>query len=268
MNGPLDSFPPPTTEPNAASTAEPSTAEPSTEQAPAGSAPTPTPPRRHSAWHIVAIVVGALALLPGLGMLAGGTAIVIAQAAATDGYFTFTPDRVESDGVAVITDDAWLDADDGGPWVLDFLDLDVRLRVDGAGASDEVFVGIARTSDVERYLDGAPHSIVDEIDGRVVRYRQEPGDASVTSPLDLDIWVASASGADEQEITWEARGGRWSVVVMNADGTADVAAHVEVGARSDAVTPIAITLMVLGGVTVLTGVGLIVFGVRGRRSTS
>lgn len=262
MNSTFDSFPPPTTEPVTAPTPDPST-----EQAP--DQPAQAPPRRHSAGHIVAIVVGALALFPGLGMLAGGATLAIAQAAATDdGYFTFTPDRVTSDGVAVITDDAWLDADDGGPWVLDFLDLDVRLRVDGAGSSDEVFVGIARTSDVEQYLDGAAYSVVDEIDDRDVRYRQVPGDASVTTPTDLDIWVASATGPGEQEITWEARGGRWSVVVMSADGAPEVAADVEVGAHSDAVTPIAITLIVLGGVTVLTGVGLIVFGARGRRSAS
>lgn len=252
MTSTLDSFPPPTTEPVSS---------------PAASSPAPAPrPRRHSAGHIVAIVLGAVALLPGLGLLTGGTALAIAEAANDDGYFTFTPDRVESEGVAVITDDAWLDGDDGGPWVLDWLDLDVRLRAEGAGATDEVFVGIARTADVELYLDGARHSVVDEIDGRDVRYRQEPGEATIDPPTDLDIWVASATGPGEQELTWEARGGRWTVVVMNADGSADVAADVEVGARSDAVTPIAVTLIVLGGLTVLGSAALIVIGARGRRT--
>lgn len=229
-------------------------------------AASPTP-RRHSAGHVIAVVLGTLALLPGLGLLTGGTVLAVAQATTDDGYFSFTPDRVTSDGVAVITDDAWLDADDGGPWVLDWLDVDVRLRADGAGATDEVFVGIARTDDVEAYLDGARYSVVDEIDGRDVRYRGEAGDATVGAPDELDIWVASAAGTGEQELTWEARGGRWTVVVMNADATADVAADVEVGARSDAVTPIAITLIVLGGLTVLGSVALIVVGVRGRRPT-
>lgn len=257
-----DSFPPPV--------AEPVTTPPAAETIDRGLAtPEPDPPRRHSAGHVVAIALGALALLPGVGMLAGGTAAAVAQGVATDdGYFTFTPDRVASDGVAVITDDAWLDADDGGPWVLDFLDLDVRLRAEGAGATDDVFVGIARTADVEAYLTTASHSIVDEIDGRDIVYRQQPGDAAVTAPTDLDIWVASADGRGEQELTWEARGGRWTVVVMNADGSPDLAADVEIGVRSDAVTPIAVTLIVLGGITVLMGIGLIVFGARGRRSAS
>ena len=263
MTSTLDSFPPPTTDP----------ATSSTDPTPGPNRPTPSTPRRHSAGHVVAIVAGALALFPGFGMLAGGTAAAIAQGVATDdGYFTFTPDRVASDGVAVVTDDAWLDADDGGPWVLDWLDVDVRLRADGAGSTDDVFVGIARTADVEAYLDGTAYSVVEEIDGRDIRYRQEPGDSSVVTsldaPEDLDIWVASARGTGEQELEWEARGGRWTVVVMNGDGTPDLSADVEVGVRSDAVTPIAVTLMVFGGLTVLAGIGLIVFGVRGRRPLS
>lgn len=270
MTSTLDPFPPPTTEPVTSTEPTGPSTEPSTIMAPGGStsAPPARAPRRHGAGHVVAIVVGALALLPGLGMLAGGTGLAIAQAATDDGYFTFTPDRVDSEGVAVITDDAWLDVDDGGPWVLDWLDLDVRLRVDGALDTDEVFVGIARTDDVEAYLDGAPHSVVDEIDGRSIRYRQELGDATVTAPTELDIWVVSSAGADEQETTWEARGGRWSVVVMNADGTPGVTADVEAGARSDAVTPIAVTLIVLGGLTFLGSVALIVFGARGRRTVA
>lgn len=258
MTDTIDSFPPPTTDP----VTDTSVRHPLTT-----ATPTPQRPRRHTAGHVVAIVVGALALFPGFGMLAGGTTAAVAQAVATDdGYFTFTPDRVTSDGVAVITDDAWLDADDGGPWVLDWLDLDVRLRAEGAGSTDEVFVGIARTADVEAFLAGTAYSIVDEIDGRDVRYRQVAGRSMVGAPADLDIWAASASGTGEQELTWEARGGRWSVVVMNAGGDDAVSADVEVGVRSDAVTPIAVTLIVLGGLTLLTGVGLIVFGARGRRT--
>lgn len=255
MTSTLDSFPPPSTDPVAPDPAEHSPA----------AAPQP---RRHTAAHVVAIVVGALALLPGLGLLTGGTALAIANAASDDGFFAFTPDRVESDGVAVITDDAWLEADGDGPWVLDWLDVDIRLRADGAGATDDVFVGIARTQDVETYLEGASYSVVDEIDGREVRYRQQLGDTTVTEPGDLDIWVASASGTAEQELTWEARGGRWTVVVMNADGSPGVGADVEVAARSGAVTPIAVTLIVLGGLTVLGSVALIVIGARGRRTGS
>lgn len=258
MTTPVASFPPPTVEPPMPSAPEPTP-----------SSPDPARPRRHSAGHVVAIVVGALMLLPGFAMLAGGTAAAVAQAVATDdGYYTFTPDRVATDGIAVITGDAWLDTDDGGPWVLDLLDLDVRLRADLAGGADPddgVFVGIARTDDVEAYLRGTRYSVVDDIDGREVRYRHLTGDARVAAPAEVDIWAAAAEGPGEQELVWDARGGRWSVVVMRADGAPGLAADVEVGVRSDAVTPIAVTLIVVGGLTILAGVGLVVFGARGRR---
>lgn len=226
--------------------------------------------RSHSAGQIVAIVIGCLMLVPGLGILAAGGALALAQAVATDddGYFNFTVDRVESDGVAVATTHLWLaDVDDeAGPWVLDWLDLDVRLRVDGADPTDQVFVGIARAADVERYLSQASYSEVVELDHHTPTYRQRSGGVNIGSPLDQDFWAASASGSGEQELAWDARGGRWSVVVMNADGSPEVSADIEIGARSDAVTPIAITLIVIG--TIITGVSitLIVIGARRRRN--
>ena len=211
-------------------------------------------------------------IVPGLGMVMGGGAIALAQAVATDddGYFQFTLDRIESDGIAVATTEMWLDdvEGDASPWVLDWLDLDLRLRVDGANATDDVFVGIARTADVERYLAAADHSLVIEVDNHTPIYREVAGTRRVGSPLDQQFWTASASGPGEQELTWNARGGRWSVVVMNTDGSPLVSADVEIGARSGAVTPIAITLLVIGGIVTAAAIALIVVGARGRRSPS
>ena len=203
-------------------------------------------------------------------MAAGGAAAAIGQAVATDddGYFRFTLDRVESTGVAIATTDLWLDdvEGDASPWVFDFLDVDLRLRVDGAASTDDVFVGIARSVDLERYLDGAAYSEVTEVNDRNPRYQQVDGDGSIDSPLDRDFWTVSASGTGEQQLDWEARGGRWSVVVMNSDGSPVVAADVEIGARSGAVTPVAIGLLVMGGIVTIAAGVLIVAGARGRRS--
>jgi hypothetical protein len=235
-----------------------------------GQQPTTTPARRtRTAGHIVAIVIGCLALVPGLAMVAGGGAIAVGQAVATDdnGYFRFTLDRVESSGVAIATTDVWLDdvEGDASPWLLDWLDVDLRLRVAGAVTTDDVFVGIARSADVERYLSATPFSEIVELDERTPTYREVSGNSSIDPPNDQDFWTVSASGPGEQELTWTARGGRWSVVVMNVDGSPIVSADVEVGAKSGAVTPIAIFLLVTGGLGVAVGVGLIVVGARGRR---
>jgi hypothetical protein len=237
---------------------------------PSTPAPASTPRRKHGPGHVVAIVLCCLMLLPGIGILVGGGAIAFAQAVATDddGYFNFTLDRVESDGVAVATTDLWFDETDrnDGPWVLDWLDLDLRIRVEGAGPTDDVFVGIARTPDVERYLADAAYENVVELDGHTPRYREIRGTDTVAAPLDQDFWAISRSGSGEQEMEWNARGGRWSIVVMNADGTSDVAADIQVGAKSGAITPIAVTMLVIGSLMVIGSIVLLVIGVRGRRS--
>jgi len=228
-----------------------------------------SPRRTRTALHYIAIVIGCLLIMPGLGMMAGGGAMLVGQAVATDddGYFRFTLDRLESDGVAIATTDLWLDdvEGDASPWLLDWLDVDLRLRVNGAAPSDEVFVGIARTEDVQRYLSDAMYSEVVDVDGSSTRYTEVAGISSVGPPIDQDFWAASASGTNEQEVRWEARGGRWSVVVMNADGSAAVSADVEIGAKSGAVTPVAIALLIIGGIMVAVAITLIVIGARGGR---
>ncbi len=236
-----------------------------------GSELSPAPTRRkRGAGHIVAIVVACLLLLPGFGLLTGGAAVGLAQAFATDddGYFDVALDRVESDGVAIATHDLWMDDvdDDAGPWVLGWLDVDLRLRVDGAASTDDVFVGIARSADVEAYLAGTEYSEVRELDDLRPRYRQYAGGTEIGEPVSQDFWTVSTVGTGEQVLDWEARGGRWSIVVMNADGSADVAADVDVGVRSGLVTPIAVFLLVTGGITVTLAIVLIVIGVRGRRA--
>jgi hypothetical protein len=201
-------------------------------------------------------------------MLAGGGAAAVAQSFATeDGYFRFTPDRIESEGVAIVASDLWLDgeSDDAPNWLLDTLDVDIRLRVSGATPTDDVFVGIGRTPDVDRYLAGTHYSEVVDMDGHVPRYLDAEGSSTVDDPATAGVWVSSSSGEGEQELSGDARGGTWSIVVLNADGSTGVAADVEVGVRSGAVTPIAIFLMVVGGLFLTGAVVLIVIGARGRR---
>jgi len=238
--------------------------------APPSTGPTP-PSRRRTGWHIAAIVVGCLMLLPALGMVAGGTALTVASSVNDDGYFDVTFDRVESDGVAVASVDLWDEAaqDEDWPWVLDWLDLDIRVRADGAATTDEVFIGIARTQDVEAYLADASFDEVTDFVDREPVYLAHDGtsDVAVPAPVDQTFWTEQVAGSGEQQLDWAARNGNWSVVVMNADGSPGVAADVTVGVHSDAVLPIGIVLIVLGGIGTILSVVLIVIGARGRRTT-
>lgn len=225
----------------------------------------PDPPKRRHGGHIASIVIGAMATLGGLAMVGGGvTAVVAAEVAADDGYFEIGAERLVSEGAAVTSIELWeeVDAEDA-PAFLDWADVDIRLRVDGAN-DGEVFVGIARSADVEQYLDGASYDDVIDIDDRV-EYRTHTGTAALAPPVDQGFWAATASGPGELELEWEVRNGDWTVVVMNADGSSDVAADVELGMASGAIVPIGIVAIVLGSIGVLLGAGLLVFGIRGRR---
>ncbi|HEY5663775.1 MAG TPA: hypothetical protein VIS05_07045 [Ilumatobacter sp.] len=228
---------------------------------------TPVTTRRRSATHVVAIVVGCLMLVPGLAMVAGGGAMLLAQAVATDddGYFRTSLERLDSNGVAIVASELWWGEaeNEASPWILDWLDLDLRLRV-AATPSAEVFVGIARSADVEQYLARASHTRVVGLDHHRGVYRQLSGSQPVGPPAEQDFWVASTSGPGEQELVWNARGGNWSVVVMNPEGAPDLAVEVEVGVRSSAVTPIGTFLLAIGGFFSAIAIVLLVIGIRGR----
>jgi hypothetical protein len=74
--------------------------------------------------------------------------------------------------------------------------------------------------------------------------------------------VASVHGSGPQTLDWEAEGGEWSVVVMNADGSAGVDAELSFGAHVPHLTWIGIGAGIAGGLLVVLAVGLIYLGAR------
>ncbi|MEA2057618.1 MAG: DUF4389 domain-containing protein, partial [Actinomycetota bacterium] len=99
----------------------------------------------------------------------------------------------------------------------------------------------------EAYLGSAAYDQVREIrPGGSVQYRNIPGAGTVEPPVDQDFWVAETSGSGPQEVVWDVTEGTWVVVLMNADGSPGVAADVAIGARSGAVLPLGVALLVIG----------------------
>lgn len=85
-------------------------------------------------------------------------------------------------------------------------------------------------------------------------------------PGDSDVWVASASGVGEQRISWTPESGDWTVVVMNADGGAGVAADLAVGAEAPVLGWLVVGMLVAGGLSLALAVGLLLGAVYVRRS--
>jgi hypothetical protein len=143
----------------------------------------------------------------------------------------------------------------------------VRLEATAAAPAG-VFVGIAPTSAVDGWLAGAAHSRVSDASGTGGRPDTAYVDGSTDPlpPADQGFWVASASGPGRQVLGWEPRDGDWTIVVMNADGTAPVRSRVAIGAEVPVLDDIGNGL-IIAGVVLLPLSALILWLAVRRRST-
>jgi hypothetical protein len=132
-----------------------------------------------------------------------------------------------------------------------------------------VFVGVARTADVDEYLRGSAHDVITDVDSSPFRvdYSHRDGDRAVAAPATQDIWAASAHGDGRQALKWKVEDGNWSVVVMNADGSTGVDAGVSAGASVGFLHD-AGRISLTTGVVLLIGGALLLFNGRPRRPST
>jgi hypothetical protein len=219
--------------------------------------------------RVVALVIGCVMILPAIGMLFGGGALAIAYATQRDddGYFDATIDQLQTPTAAITGENLRFATDPGSPdWLIDAIDLDVRIGATALDSDQPVFIGIARQADLDRYLADVAHDRVTSIDnGAPVYRRQGQRLAPLASPVEQDIWVAEASGPGTQELTWSATSGRWAAVVMNADGSPGVSVTMTVGGKSGVILPLTLVLTGVGAVVTAAAVALIIYGASGAR---
>lgn len=187
--------------------------------------PTPGP---WTAGRVAATVVCAVVLALGSILVVAGVGAVGASGMmrGDGGLYTGDTEAWSSPGYAVRPYDTYVHG-----WMMG--DVEVTAA---STAGKDVFVGLARTSDVERYLDAE----------------------TPPAPTASTIWVTSSSGPGTQTLTWPARSGHWSLVVMNADGSRHVSADVTVSAELPVLAAASTTVLVAGVVLlVAAGVGLV-----------
>ena len=139
----------------------------------------------------------------------------------------------------------------------------INLTVDSFGG-EPVFVGIARADDVTRYLSGAAIERIDDFNlspfhlNTVVR----DGAQAVGAPGAQTFWVASAQSATGADVDWAIQDGHYQLVIMNADGTANVHTTASVGVSLPnssglwiLVIGIGAAFIVVGGIVMAIGVG-------------
>ena len=200
------------------------------------------------AW--VAAVLGAVMVA------AGGTGIWADTWKRDDnGYFSANAHRYQTHTRAIATESIKV-----GSYVPTWLAGKVRLDVSG---DKPLFVGIAPRATVDTYLARVEHTEAThlDLDPFKVTYVDHAGRVDPGRPASELFWAAAASGIN-RPLAWKLRSGTWSIVVMNADGSRDVAATIGVGVKVPALLWIGIGLGLFGG-ALLVAAGLM-FAARSR----
>jgi hypothetical protein len=221
-----------------------------------------------SAGRIVLVVVGSILTLIAVVLLAAGGAALWAQTTQRDddGYFTSPTEELSTDTYAITSNEIDLGADAEAPdWVVADAVGTVRVRATSTSPGQPIFIGIASEQDAESYLEDVGHAEVVDVhyDPFRVEYAISEGALPPTLPEEQAFWQASVAGAGTQTLTWDAEGGNWAIVVMNADGSAGVSFDASIGARIGWLLWVAIGLLIGGAVVLASGVTLAVVGARG-----
>jgi hypothetical protein len=213
---------------------------------------------------VLAIVAAGVLALVSLGLLtAGGVMLWGDSQRDAQGYVSTGSDPFATATYALATDN--LDVNTDGPGWATSTDTYGRIRLAvTSNANKPVFVGIAPTGDVSRYLRSSSHDIVEDISYSPfdVDYRHHGGDWQPAAPATKRFWAASVQGTGTQTLTWDVRDGNWSVVVMNADASRGVDVDMSAGAKIDFLEPAGWVSLGGGVLLLLAAAGLVYAGAR------
>jgi hypothetical protein len=189
----------------------------------------------------VVAVIGAIFLAVGV------TGIWAETQRDANGYFSTNAHEYQSGTRAIETERIWV-----GSAVPTWLAGNVRLDVSG---DKSLFVGVARKATVDAYLAGVAHTEATDLDLDPfnVTYVNHAGTAKPGRPADQPFWEATSTGTGP--LTWKLHSGKWSVVVMNTDGSPDVSASIAVGVKVPALLWAGIGFTVFGA-ALLAAAGL------------
>ena len=213
--------------------------------------------------RVAATALATITALVGVAAIAaGGTALAFDQTQRdASGYLTSNPASY-STGTYALESDSYR-ATGAGEWAL-ARDLIGTIRIHSL-SSHPTFVGIAPASAAARYLAGVAHAEAGDLGAQSGDFHVHPGSAPNSVPGAQHFWVARASGAGEQTLTWKVRSGNWRVIVMNANGTRDVASELSIGASFPHLLTIGIAALLGGLLILLLSAGVLYRVVRHRR---
>jgi hypothetical protein len=227
-----------------------------------------TPRAGWTGGRVLGLVVGSVGAMVSLSLLGGAGVAAFADHGLrnADGYLMSNALAFDTSSYALTSDNLQLHVANAVSSTPRSLLGDVRVTVRGAG-TQPMFVGIAPTRSVDRYLAGVAHAkVVDvrRVGGHMTpTYQETPGGSPSAPPTRQSFWDASRSGTGLLTLTWAPRGGDWTVVVMKADAGRGVHADVAAGATLPLLGWAAPVLLVLGILGILVSALILVLVVRG-----
>ncbi|HZB48265.1 MAG TPA: hypothetical protein VE547_04165, partial [Mycobacteriales bacterium] len=209
---------------------------------------------------VLLIVFGAVAALLGLGLGIGGGALL--AVAGGDRYLESGEESLATPTYALVSEASILDNGSGSDADGFSVTLRVTARSDDGAA---VFVGVAPSAEVERYLAGVPYDELRNLEFSPFRYETDrhQGEQAPGPPTDGPRWTGQAVGTGDQTLEFDTRAGTdHQVVVMNADGSEGVAVTASFGLRVPFLSAVGTGLLIAGVVFLLLGLALLVWGLR------
>ena len=216
----------------------------------------------------VSVFFGILFALSGVALVTGGGFGLGVYSSQRDpsGFFSTPSQQVGSYGFALTAPNINQQL---GPrwekWVPTRAQATVRIT--GSSLLEApLFIGIAPTTKVSKYLSGVTRDRIKSIDltAGSVLYEHVDGMSMPGKPGAQSFWAAKAEGAGTITLDWALETGDWTVVIMNADATPPVAATMSLGAKFGVVKSLLVGVTAGGVVLVAIGGTLIALGARRR----
>ena len=226
-----------------------------------------------SAGKIILLVFGIIVLLISIGLMVGGGALLWTDNVIKDseGFYNTGTIQIEKDSYAIVSGPVNIDIDTGWDWGWrwDLGDL-ATFKIEGSSndLSNQIFIGVARESDIDAYLSGVEYDETTElhISPDRIDYQNHPGSIVPGDPISQTFWTKSTYGAGTQILEWELEPGSHSLVLMNDDGSAGVDMSIVLGAKIPLLFRVGVGILVGGAVVLSISILMIYFSTR-RRGT-
>jgi hypothetical protein len=223
---------------------------------------TTTADRRSATWSLRRITAVALASITGLvaiaAIAAGATGIVFAQTQRNAAGYLMSAGAPYTTATYALESESY-DATGARGFAARELLGTIRVR---AQSSRPVFLGVASATAATSYLARVAHAQAGNLGAESADFHTQPGGGPSTAPGAQHFWVASTTGTGVRTLTWKVRTGSWRVVVMNANGSRDVASELSIGASFPHLMVLAIALLG-GGILIVLASGGVMYLVTG-----